>query len=249
MPYLNDRRDFLRKISLAGTGLALSPLFSSAASFYKGSPGNKVVLAVMGTNSRGLFLAKTFAKLPDVEVAYICDPDANVLAKTIKEIEAITGKKPQGIADIRKLLEKKDFDGLAIAAPDHWHTPAAIMGLQAGKHVYVEKPCSHNPGEGELLVEATNKYKRLVQMGSQRRTFNNVKEMISKLHNGVIGRVYFARGWYVNNRKSIGKGSLVPPPSNLNFDLWQGPCSRRNYQVTWYIITGNGSGIGVPAKR
>ena len=148
MSYQNDRRDFLRKVSLAGTSIMFSPLLSSAESFYKGSPNNKVVLAIMGTNSRGLFLAKAFAKLADVEVAYICDPDANVLAKTIKEVETITGKKPQGVADIRKLLEKKDFDGLAIAAPDHWHTPAAIMALQAVKHVYVEKPCSHNPREG-----------------------------------------------------------------------------------------------------
>jgi predicted dehydrogenase len=230
MSYHTDRRNFLRKVSVAGTSFILSPLLSPAASFFSGSPNNKVILGIMGTNSRGLFLAKTFAQLPDVEVGYICDPDSNVLAKTIKEIEAITGKKPKGIADIRQLLEKKDFDALAIAAPDHWHTPAAIMALQAGKHVYVEKPCSHNPREGELLVEATNKYKKLVQMGSQRRTFNNVKEMISKLHNGAIGRVYFARGWYVNNRKSIGKGKVVAPPSNLNFDLWQGPAPRRKYQ-------------------
>jgi predicted dehydrogenase len=175
MSYHTDRRNFLRKVSVAGTSFILSPLLSPAASFFSGSPNNKVILGIMGTNSRGLFLAKTFAQLPDVEVGYICDPDSNVLAKTIKEIEAITGKKPKGIADIRQLLEKKDFDALAIAAPDHWHTPAAIMALQAGKHVYVEKPCSHNPREGELLVEATNKYKKLVQMGSQRRTFNNVK--------------------------------------------------------------------------
>jgi predicted dehydrogenase len=89
----------------------------------------------MGTNSRGMFLAKSFAKLPNVEIAYVCDPDAKVLAKTIAEIEKMTGKKPQGFADVRKMLEKKDFDGMAISTPDHWHTPAAIMGLQAGKNI------------------------------------------------------------------------------------------------------------------
>lgn len=216
----------------------------------KGSPAKKVVIGIMGTNSRGLFLAKSFARIPDVEIGYICDPDANVLAKTISEVAAITGKKPVGFADIRKMLEKKDFDALVIAAPDHWHAPAAIMGLQAGKHVYVEKPCSHNPAEGELLVKASTQYKKFVQMGSQRRTFSNVKDMISKLHGGAIGRVYFARGWYVNNRKSIGTGTKVAVPSNLDFDLWQGPAPRRDYRSNlvhynwhWFWHWGTGEAL------
>jgi predicted dehydrogenase len=187
-----NRGEFIRRVSLAGSSLVMSPYLTSGAGIFKGAPNIKVVMGIMGTNSRGLFLAKAFAKLPNVDVAYICDPDATVLAKTIKEVESVSGKKPTGFADIRKMLEKKDLDGLAIAAPDHWHTPAAIMALQAGKHVYVEKPCSHNPREGEMLVDATNKYKRLVQMGSQRRSFSNVKGMVDKLRNGVSGRVYFA---------------------------------------------------------
>ncbi len=224
-----SRRQFLNTSSLAGAGLLVSPVVSAQNSLWS-APSEKVSLGIMGTNSRGLFLAKSFARLPNVEIAYLCDPDARVLARTIDEIEKLSGKKPQGFSDIRKLLERKDFDGLAIAAPDHWHAPAAIMALQAGKHVYVEKPCSHNPREGELLVAASQKYQQHVQMGSQRRTFNNVKDMIAKLHGGVIGRVYFARGWYVNNRKSIGKGKVVPAPAHLDFDLWQGPAPRRNYQ-------------------
>lgn len=223
---MKSRRDFIRNAALAGAGLTVAPNVFA----FNHSPNEKVVVGIMGTNSRGAFLAKTFANLPNVEVGFICDPDANVLAKTIANIEKQTGKKPQGFTDIRKLLEQKDLDGLAVSAPDHWHTPASIMALQAGKNVYVEKPCSHNPREGELLVEATNKYQKLVQMGSQRRTFDNVNDMIAKLHNGIIGRVYFARGWYVNNRKSIGKGKIVAPPSHLNFDLWQGPAPRREYK-------------------
>ena len=245
-----NRRIFIRNISMAGTSVLLSPMVSSANSFFSGAPNDKVVIAVMGTNSRGLFLAKTLAKLPNVEVAYICDPDKNVLDKTIAEIEKITGKKPVGFADLRKLLEQKDFDGLAIAAPDHWHTPAAIMALQAGKHVYVEKPCSHNPREGELLVDASNKYKKHVQMGSQRRTFSNVKAMINQLHTGTIGRVYFARGWYTNNRKTIGKGTTIAVPENLNFDLWQGPAPRRDYKSNlvhynwhWFWHWGTGEAL------
>jgi predicted dehydrogenase len=245
-----NRGEFIRRVSLASSSLVLSPYLSSGAAFYTGAPNTKVVIGIMGTNSRGMFLAKAFAKLPNVEVAYICDPDATVLAKTIKEIETIRGKKPEGFADIRKLLEKKDLDAIAIAAPDHWHTPAAIMALQAGKHVYVEKPCSHNPREGEMLVEAAEKYQRHVQMGSQRRSFSNVIGMVDKLRNGVIGRVYFARGWYTNNRKSIGKGTVMPVPSNLNFDLWQGPAPRRDYKSNlvhynwhWFWHWGTGEAL------
>jgi predicted dehydrogenase len=184
----------------------------------------------MGVNSRGLFLATTFARLNDVEVACICDPEQNALAKAVEAVGKVSSKKPEALKDIRKVLEKKDLDALIIAAPDHWHAPAAIMALQAGKHVYVEKPCSHNPGEGELLVAAQKKYNRVVQMGSQRRSFSNVQNMIRRLHEGVIGRVYFAKGWYTNQRPSIGNGKKVPVPANLDFNLWQGPAPRRAYQ-------------------
>ena len=245
-----NRGEFIRRVSLASSSLVIGPTLASGAEIFKGAPNTKIVMGIMGTNSRGMFLAKAFARLPNVEVAYICDPDATVLAKTINEIKNISGKKVEGFADIRKMLEKKDMDGVAIAAPDHWHTPAAIMALQAGKHVYIEKPCSHNPREGELLVEATNKYKRQVQMGSQRRSFSNVIGMIEKLRAGVIGRVYFARGWYVNNRKSIGMGSVVPVPANLDFDLWQGPAPRRefksnlvHYNWHWFWHWGTGEAL------
>jgi predicted dehydrogenase len=250
MAELQKRRDFIRNVSMAGATVLLSPALASANSFFKGSPNAKVVLAIMGTNSRGAFLARHFAQIPNVEIGYICDPDANVLQKTIAEIEKISGKKPQGYADIRKLLEQKDFDGVVIAAPDHWHTPASIMALQAGKHVYVEKPCSHNPREGEMLVAAADKYKKLVQMGSQRRSFTNVSQMMKDLHSGKIGRVYFARGWYVNNRKTIGKGTVVPVPANLNFDLWQGPAPRKDYRSNlvhynwhWFWHWGTGEAL------
>ena len=126
-----NRRDFLKQSALASAAV----LTSSNAFAFRGAPNEKVIMGIMGTNSRGAFLAKTFANLPNVEVGFICDPDEKVLAKTIAEIEKQTGKKPKGFADIRKMLEQKDLDGLAIAAPDHWHTPAAIMGLQAGKNV------------------------------------------------------------------------------------------------------------------
>lgn len=216
----------MQQTALVGTGILAAPnLFA-----FQGSPNEKIVMGVVGTNSRGLFLAKMFAKLPNVEVAYICDVDSKVLEKTIAEIQKDTGKKPQGFKDVRKLLEVKDLDAIAIAAPDHWHAPAAMLAVQAGKHVYVEKPCSHNPAEGEMLVQAVQKYGKLIQMGSQRRSFPKVMEAMNELRNGVIGRPYFAKGWYANSRKPIGVGKKIAVPENIDFDLWQGPAPRRSYQ-------------------
>ncbi len=223
-----QRRKFIQNVALTGTSFLIGSNLA-VAGIYKGSPAKKVVLGVMGVNSRGAFLAQKLAALADVEIGYICDVDSNAMNKCIAEIEKITGKKPQGITDVRKLLEKKDLDALVIAAPDHWHAPATILACQAGKHVYVEKPCSHNPHEGEMAIAAAAKFNRLVQMGSQRRSFDNVQKMVNELHSGIIGRAYFARGWYVNNRKSIGIGKQVPVPANLNYDLWQGYAPRRPY--------------------
>ena len=185
---------------------------------------------MMGVNSRGEFLAKQLASFPNVEIAYICDVDSKVLARVSGEVEKISGKRPAGFDDIRKLLEKKDFDALVIAAPDHWHAPATILGCEAGKHVYCEKPCSHNPHEGEMAVAAAAKYNRIVQLGIQRRSFVNVTQMVNDLHQGIIGRAYFAKGWYVNHRASIGIGQQVPVPENLNYELWQGYAPRKPYK-------------------
>lgn len=220
------RRDFVQRASLAGAATFIVP---SAFSF-TGKPADKVVVGVMGTNSRGEYLATLFASLPDIEVGYICEVDTNVLARTIEKVEKVSGKKPKGFRDVRQMLEQKDLDAIAIAAPDHWHAPAAMLAAKAGKHVYVEKPCAHNPAEGEMLVEAATKYNKLIQMGNQRRSWPGVKEAMQALKEGVIGRAYYARGWYVNDRKSIGIGKTVPVPGHLDYDLWQGPAPRVAYK-------------------
>ncbi|TWR30260.1 Gfo/Idh/MocA family oxidoreductase [Mucilaginibacter pallidiroseus] len=224
------RRSFLTNTAIAGTTFLVGSSLQASAGIFTGAPNKKIVLGVMGVNGRGDFLAHKFAGLQDVEIGYICDVDSNAMERCIAGIEKATGKRPVGIKDIRKLLEKKDLDALVIAAPDHWHAPATILACQAGKHVYVEKPCSHNPREGEMAIEAAAKYKRLVQMGSQRRSFTNVQKMVEELHQGVIGRAYFARGWYANNRKPIGVGKVVPVPANLDYELWQGYAPRRPYK-------------------
>ncbi len=221
-----NRRQFIKQSTLIGLGaLSSSSLFA-----YRGRPNEKIIIGIVGANSRGAFLAQAFAKLPGVEVGYICDVDSTVTEKNIAAIEKLTGKRPAGFTDVRKLLEVKDCDAIAIATPDHWHAPAALMAVQAGKYVYLEKPCSHNPAEGEMLIKAAQKYKRLIQMGNQRRSYPNIMEAMGALQQGVIGRVYYARGWYANSRKPIGIGKTVQPPAHLDFDLWQGPAPRRAYK-------------------
>ncbi|WP_290792263.1 Gfo/Idh/MocA family protein [Flavihumibacter sp. UBA7668] len=221
-----DRRRFLRQSALAGAGVLLAPSFLKAGS----AANSTVVIGVVGTNSRGFYLAKLFAAIEGVTVGYICDVDEQVLNKTLAEIEKQTGKRPKGYRDVRKMLEEKDLDAICIATPDHWHAPATLMAVQAGKHVYVEKPCSHNPAEGEILVAAQAKYGKLIQMGNQRRSFPKVMLAMEELKNNAIGRVYFAKGWYAANRKSIGKGKPAAVPSHLDYELWQGPAIRRAYQ-------------------
>ena len=220
-----DRRSFLKNTSVVSAGVTILnfPVFGKLA------PGNKVVVAVMGVNSRGAYLAESFAKLENVEVGYLCDVESSAIANGLKPF-AQAARKPSVIKDIRALVGQKDFDALIIAAPDHWHAPAAIMGVSNGKHVYVEKPCSHNPHEGELLSQAMQKHGRLIQMGNQRRSFPTLIQAAAEIKKGVIGNAYFAKAWYTNNRKSIGAGKSIPVPATLDFELWQGPAPRSSYK-------------------
>ena len=220
------RRKFLKTTSAAGLGLVASPRFS----FWLRPPSEKVRVAVMGLNGRGTVLARGFARTAHAEVAYVCDVDSLVLAKGVAAVAQVQDKSPKGLGDFRKALEDKDVDALVIAAPDHWHTPAALLALQAGKHVYVEKPCGHNPREGELLVEAQRKHGRVVQMGTQQRSAPRSIEIVQAIKEGAIGRPYLARAWYANTRGPIGRGKAVPVPANLDYELWQGPAPRTPYR-------------------
>ncbi|MGD0756423.1 MAG: Gfo/Idh/MocA family oxidoreductase [Bacteroidales bacterium] len=229
----DTRRDFLKKAVAGTVGLTVGNkiLASTARSYRSISGANEVIrIAVIGCNSRGASMAGTFARQPNTEVIYICDVENVAMQKGIKSVEDVTGKEPESVRDFRKILENKNLDAVYIATPDHWHAPASILSLKAGKHVYVEKPLSHNPHEGEMLVSAAEKYKRIVQIGTQRRSWPTLTQGIEELKNGVIGKVYMAKTWYANTRGSIGIGKMVPVPSNLNYELWQGPAPRRPYK-------------------
>lgn len=229
----NSRRDFIKK---AGAGTAaivaggILPGFSAES--YKRIIGanEKLRASVMGVNSRGNALAQNFAFQEACDVIHICDVDSRAIEKCVNNVKKVQDTEPIGYGDFRKSLESKDVDILVIATPDHWHAPAALLGMQAGKHVYLEKPCSHNPAEGEMLVEAQKRYNKSVQMGNQRRSWPNVMQAISELKDGIIGRPYFGKGWYTNNRGPIGIGKEVAVPDWLNWELWQGPAPRKAYK-------------------
>ncbi|MPZ16603.1 MAG: twin-arginine translocation signal domain-containing protein [Luteitalea sp.] len=221
------RRRFVKAAGAAGVGLAV---VDRRAAWTLMAPSDRVRVAVMGVNSRGHQLARVFAQQPGAEVAVICDVDGRAMSKTIDHVRDLTSVAPKGEADVRRVIEDPSIDAVVVAAPDHWHAPAAIMAVAAGKHVYLEKPASHNPNEGELLVAAANRSKRLVQLGTQRRSWSNVVRAMEQLETGVIGRPYYAATWYANNRPSIGRGRETAVPDWLDYELWQGPAPRRSYK-------------------
>src|ERR1035441_10204956 len=231
-----NRRDFLKQAGTAGLGLGLASQIGSVA-YAAAKPGGRTMgpndtlkVAVIGTNGRGLAHIECLTHIPGVQVAYICDVDDRAIVTGIKTTAKWQKAEPKGLKDFRKALEDQSLDAVTIAAPDHWHAPMAILALAAGKHVYLEKPCSHNPYEGELLIKAVHKHQRILQMGNQRRSFPNMQQAVQEIHHGLIGKAYFARAWYDNRRASIGHGKSAPVPDWLDFDLWQGPAPRRPYR-------------------
>jgi len=240
------RREFLNGLAGTATGLALA---STAKSYSRIVGSNeRLNFAVIGLNGRGYaHLASLKANRSAARISHICDVDDTILKKFAAATEREMGEAASAVKDFRTILERKDVDAISIATPDHWHAPMAIAGLQAAKHVYLEKPCSHNAAEGEMLLAAQQKYGKLVQMGTQQRSSPHTIEIVQKIHAGAIGKPYLAKAWYSNVRKSIGTGKEIPVPPQLDWDLWQGPAPRRAYMdnlhpYNWHWFRNYGTG-------
>ena len=216
-----SRRRFLVVSTVATAGT-----FAHAAD---PATSRKLLVGVMGLR-RGSALIKAILEIPGVEIAHVADVDQTAVVKGLELVAKANGpSKPRGVQDFRRILDDRNVDALFIAAPNFWHTPAAILACAAGKHVYVEKPGSHNARESQWIVAAARKHRRVVQMGNQRRSWPVIIEAMNKLHQGVIGRVLTARSWYSNSRPSIGRGKPVAVPAHLDYSLWEGPVPERPY--------------------
>ncbi|PRX48110.1 Gfo/Idh/MocA family oxidoreductase [Salegentibacter salegens] len=235
---MNSRRDFIKKTALGGTALAVgsSAMAMSAKSYRKIIGSNdRINVAIAGLGRRlGAYFDPIARKDSNVELLYLCDVMESQRVNALERFSEHIDYSPKLENDIRKVLEDKKLDAIINATPDHWHTPGSIMAMKAGKHVYVEKPSSHNMFENELLVEATKKYGKVVQMGNQQRSSNHTIEIIKDIHEGAIGEVYKAVAFYTNGRGEVPNQKKAPVPQGLDWDLWQGPAPRREYtEETW----------------
>ncbi len=230
-----NRRDLLEGF-LGATASLLATRSVSA------SPNEKVVVAVIGTGGQGRGHVSSYSSLPNVAVAWVCDVDDARLAEARK-----LAPNAKSTTDLRRVLDDPAVDAVSIATPDHWHTPAALLALEAGKHVYVEKPCSHNVREGRWLVDAAKNTGKLVQHGTQSRSAPLVQSAIQLLRDGAIGDIIISRAWNVQFRNPIGFAQPSEPPKGFDYDTWVGPslmvpfqANRHHYSWHWWYDFGTG---------
>jgi predicted dehydrogenase len=212
------------------------------------APNDKIHIAVIGFNGRGMNHIDEYVKRPDVEIVALCDVDNRVLERGIAAVDKKGGGKPKGYQDIRKLLEDKSIDAVSIATPNHWHSLAGIWAMQHGKDVYVEKPVSHNVHEGRVLVEVSRKTDKICQAGTQSRSHKACKEAMEYIHSGKIGKVTLSRGLCYKRRESIGKVAADQPvPEGVDYDVWLGPAPqkpvhRQRFHYDWHWFWDYGCG-------
>jgi predicted dehydrogenase len=225
---LQSRRHFIQQTAAASAALA-APSFLKAA-----SQPEKINLAFIGPGGMGMNHVRTFCKRSDLVFSWVCDPDSNRAATAAKIIQELTGQTPKIAKDMRQVLEDKGVQAVVMATPDHWHAPGAILAANAGKHVYVEKPCSHNVREGRLMIEAARANKVVMQVGTQSRSTAHVMEAMEKLRSGVIGEILVAKAWNSQLRKNHGHQPPTEPPATLDYDLWLGPVPRVPFKSTYH---------------
>ena len=248
---MTQRRDFIKKSLIGGTGLAIGGIGLSAKSYASIMGSNdRINVAVIGIKGRGVSHIDAWCALKDshnVRLKTLCDTDEQFFDPRAKTVLEKTGAKPLTEWDMRKVLDDKEIDAVSFATPNHWHALGTIWACQAGKHVYVEKPSSHNIWEGRKMIEASRKYNVRVQVGFQNRSIPNVMEAMKFLHDGGIGEVNVARGLCIKPRNSFGIAKDSTPPSTLHYNRWLGPApyrpyneKRGHYNWHWFWDTGNG---------
>lgn len=222
-----DRREFLKQTA---TGAAAVGAAALAATARAAGANEKLTVALIGPGGMGTNHLNLLGKNPAVDLAWVCDVDQERLEKAASLATELSGRTPQKTKDLREVLDDKAVDAVWIAMPDHWHAPATILACNAGKHVYVEKPCSHNIREGRLMIEAARRNNRVVQVGTQSRSTPGIQQAMQKLKDGVIGTVLVSKAWNSQRRGSIGKTQPSDPPATLDFDLWVGPAPMVPYR-------------------
>ncbi|MFM7129470.1 MAG: Gfo/Idh/MocA family protein [bacterium] len=237
---MTPRRHFL-KSSAALASVAGSV---NAARMADAAP---VHMALIGCGGQGSGLLMNFAGIPGVVFDYVCDPDTKRATGAAEKLVKAGKPTPKQVADLRQVLDDPKINAVVVATPDHWHAPAAILACQAGKHVYVEKPCSHNIREGQLLVAAAAKSGKLVQHGTQSRSMPLLQHAIGHLHSGLIGTVLHARAINIQRRANIGHAKPSQPPEGFDYDMWTGPApmvpfqaNRHHYTWHWWYDFGTG---------
>jgi len=237
----NTRRSFLAQAAAGVTAASLSAK-SRARAF---GANERIRIGVIGCGNQGGSHVRTLAGTSGVELVYVCDVDGDRLAKAAEIAGDATPEK-----DLRRLLDDPSLDAVTIATPDHWHAPAALLAIDAGKHVYVEKPCAHNVRESRLLLNAARRQKRVVQHGTHSRSSLGIRQAVEQLHSGLIGDVLQARCWNWQRRKDIGRAEPSSPPAGVDYDLWVGPAewmpfqaNRFHYDWHWWFNFGCG-GMG-----
>ncbi|WP_166825743.1 Gfo/Idh/MocA family protein [Thalassoroseus pseudoceratinae] len=219
------RRTFLKQAGLA------TAVWTGVSSSARAADSERLRVGMIGPGGMGSYHLRVLTANPEVEVAWVCDVDEQRLAKAVEHVESATEQRPQTTDDMRKVFDDDSIDAVFIATPDHWHAPAAILALDAGKHVYVEKPCSHNIREGRLMIEAAKRSGKFLQVGTQSRSTETVRQGVEKVLNGEIGDVLVTKAWNSQRRRNIGKRTPTDAPSHLNFDAWTGPAPKIPYQT------------------
>ena len=221
-----SRRNFLKKTVAASSVAVVAPTIIPSKVF---GANDRINAAVLGINGRGKSHIKSLMVQKNVQITHLCDPDMNLLKDRQKSFKETYSKDVALEQDLRRVMDNKDIDVVSIASPNHWHALSVIWACQAGKDVYVEKPGSHNIWEGRKMVEAAQKYDRIVQHGVQLRSSPAVNEAIQLMRDGYIGKVYMARGLVFRWRGDIGDQGFSPVPDGIDYDLWTGPAPKRPF--------------------